>query len=266
LSRNASSSRAIPVQRLIDDIIRDTAMPIHWGKNQKGMQADIELTDYIKNPFANDNVLMGSLLSPQQMWCEARDHAIAFARAYDQAGYHKQVVNRILEPYAHINVLITATDWDNFFELRDHKDAQPEIQALAIAIKAAFADSKPQLLQPGQWHLPFVSEFEQEWLDLDTQKKISVARCARTSYLTHEGKQPQVHKDLALFNDLVGARPLHASPAEHQATPDVRVPGQIGPYGEFRVGYWQQSHLHGNFRGWSQNRKFIELDVLRKAA
>jgi hypothetical protein len=266
LSRNASSSRAIPVQRLIDDILRDTAMPIHWGKNQKGMQADIELSDYMPHPFANDNQRAGSLLSPQQMWFEARDHAIAFARAYDQAGYHKQVVNRLLEPFAHINVLITATDWDNFFELRDHKDAQPEIQALAVAIKEAFAGSEPQLLQPGQWHLPFVTEHEQEWLELETQKKISVARCARTSYLTHEGKTPLVHKDLQLFNDLVGARPLHASPAEHQATPDFRVNGHVGPYGEWRTDRWQQPHLHGNLRGWNQNRKFIERDVFREAA
>jgi hypothetical protein len=266
LSRNASSSRAIPVQRLIDDILRDTAMPIHWGKNQKGMQADIELTDYIKNPFANDNVLLGSLLSPQQMWCEARDHAIAFANAYDQAGYHKQVVNRLLEPFSHINVLITATDWDNFFELRDHKDAQPEIQALAVAIKEAFADSVPQQLQPGQWHLPYVTEHEQEWLELETQKKISVARCARTSYLTHEGKHPLIQQDLRLFNDLVGARPLHASPAEHQATPDVYIKGHIGPYGEYRVGRWQDQSLHGNFRGWQQNRKSIERQIYKEAA
>jgi hypothetical protein len=266
LSRNASSSRAIPVQRLIDDILRDTAMPIHWGKNQKGMQADIELTDYIKNPFANDNVLKGSLLSPQQMWCEARDHAIAFAQAYDQAGYHKQIVNRLLEPYAHINVLITATDWDNFFELRDHKDAQPEIQALAIAIKEAFADSEPTLLQPGQWHLPFVSEFEQEWLDLETQKKISVARCARTSYLTHEGKHPLIQQDLRLFNDLVGARPLHASPAEHQATPDHLIKGDVWSDVRPRHDHWKNPDLHGNFRGWNQNRKSIEKQIWSQAA
>jgi len=155
-SRNASSSRAIPVQRLIDDILRDTAMPISWGKNQKGMQAgeewdalvDISACMGISHPFT---------VSPLEAWFAARDQAIAFARSYDAAGYHKQVVNRLLEPFAHINILITATEWDNFFELRDHKDAQPEIQALAQAIKAAFADSEPELLQPGQWHMPFIS-------------------------------------------------------------------------------------------------------------
>ena len=80
------------------------------------------------------------------------------ARAYDDAGYHKQVVNRILEPFAHINVLVTATEWDNFFELRDHKDADPSIKALAVALKEAFAESTPQLLQPGEWHLPFITD------------------------------------------------------------------------------------------------------------
>ena len=252
LSRNASSSRAIPVQRLIDDILRDTAMPIHWGKNQKGMQADEE---------NRTNVFVFGVgngpMPPEQMWLEARDAAIKFAKAYDEAGYHKQVVNRLLEPFAHINVLITATEWDNFFELRDHKDAQPEIQALAKAIKEAFADSKPRLLQPGEWHLPFVTDEERERLNLETQKKISVARCARTSYLTHEGKQPLVHKDIQLFNDLVGARPLHASPAEHQATPDQKA---------VNMNAWVTPGLHGNLRGWNQNRKFIERDIYTEAA
>ncbi|MGX9944990.1 hypothetical protein ACTG4Q_21230 [Bradyrhizobium denitrificans] len=259
LSRNASSSRAIPVQRLIDDILADTAMPIHWGKNQKGMQADIENTAAVVLEVINEDTLSREIveLSPEEAWLLMRDKTIKVAKAFDEAGYHKQVVNRLLEPFAHINVLITATDWDNFFELRDHKDAQPEIQALAIAIKEAFADSEPRLLQPGQWHLPFVSEVEQDWLDLETQKKISVARCARTSYLTHEGKQPLVHKDIQLFNDLVGARPLHASPAEHQATPDVR---------NHLIGGWEKPSLHGNLRGWNQNRKFIERDIYAEAA
>lgn len=181
LSRNASSSRAIPVKRLIDDILFDTAMPISWGKNQKGMQAGAEHDAMISLPDHGEFTMDGKgfadgsygtrenlSMSPQDAWYLARDRAIEIARAYDAAGYHKQVVNRLLEPFAHINVLITATDWDNFFELRDHADAQPEIQALAQAIKAAFADSKPQLLQPGEWHLPFITladkmAFEMTW-------------------------------------------------------------------------------------------------------
>ncbi|WFU52181.1 FAD-dependent thymidylate synthase [Bradyrhizobium pachyrhizi] len=286
LSRNASSSRAIPVKRLIDDILNDTAMPIHWGKNQKGMQADIQLSDYIKHPFANDNQIAGSMLSPQQMWLEARDYAIAFARAYDDAGYHKQLVNRLLEPFAHINVLITATEWDNFFELRDHKDAQPEMQALAQAIKDAFKDSVPDQLKPGEWHLPFITPEDRQAVlplpyearhmttmncryvgcyvgerSIDELIKISVARCARTSYLTHDGKKPSVLADLDLYERLVGSRPLHASPAEHQATPDR----QIRNVNTAEM-TWEKPELHGNFRGWVQNRKILEGSVYASEA
>ncbi|WP_316196720.1 FAD-dependent thymidylate synthase [Bradyrhizobium sp. SZCCHNS3053] len=272
LSRNASSSRAIPVHRLIDDILRDTAMPIHWGKNQKGMQAHEEHDALIKIDgwFGDrlDNPRYG-LATPEEAWLTARDNAITIARAYDEAGYHKQVVNRLLEPFAHINVLVTATEWDNFFELRDHEDAQPEIKALAVAMKEAFAGSEPELLQPGQWHLPFVTEYEMEHLELQTQIKISVARCARTSYLTHEGKMPLIMKDLQLFNDLVGARPLHASPAEHQATPDtggVCVDASEGPSKRKPFWQWDKPNLHGNFVGWIQNRKLIEQEIYAKAA
>ncbi|SDH38046.1 FAD-dependent thymidylate synthase [Bradyrhizobium ottawaense] len=283
LSRNASSSRAIPVKRLIEDILLDTAMPISWGKNQKGMQAGEEHDAYIDNPFHGFTTdRMGKLYSREQMWLLARDNAIAVARAYDAAGYHKQIVNRLLEPFAHINVLITATDWDNFFELRDHKDAQPEIQALAKAIKAAFEGSVPDLLQPGEWHLPFITANDRVSYEplpyearnlavigspyagmiqvvrpLEQLIKISVARCARTSYLTHEGKVPEVEADLRLYNDLVGGRPLHASPAEHQATPDVR---------NHLVDGWEQPSLHGNLRGWVQYRKQLELQHYKVAA
>jgi hypothetical protein len=265
LSRNASSSRAIPVQRLIDDILRDTAMPIHWGRNKKGMQADEGIWDaYIKNPFHPFDSMRkaGSILSPEQAWLLARDNAIKMAQAFADADYHKQIVNRLLEPFSHINVLITATDWDNLFELRDHKDAQPEIQVLARAIKAAFANSEPQVLQPGEWHLPFVTHDDRARVSstgilighrpIEQMIKISVARCARTSYLTHEGKVPTIEQDLRLYDDLVGARPLHASPAEHQATPDQKA---------MNMNAWLTPGLHGNFRGWNQNRKILEAQI-----
>jgi hypothetical protein len=246
LSRNASSSRAIPVSRLIDDILMDTAMPIHWGRNKKGMQAEEGIWDeYIKNPFHNSfthTTSRGSLLSPQQAWFLARDNAIAIARSFAEADYHKQIVNRLLEPFAHINVLITATEWDNFFELRDHADAQPEIQALARAIRREMANSHPVMLVAGEWHLPFVNDDEFAAFDIEVLKKVSVARCARTSYLTHEGKVPTVEQDLDLYERLVGSRPLHASPAEHQATPDED----------------DTPELHGNLVDWNQNRKFLE--------
>lgn len=254
-SRNASSSRAIPVQRMIDDIKRDTAMPIHWGKNQKGMQADEENNEPVP---INEHLYWGDDLSPQNAWMQARDVAIDIAESFAKAGYHKQIVNRLLEPFAHITVLITSTDWDNFFELRDHPDAQPEMQELARAIKASFAASKPQLLRPDEWHLPFISDRERENYDAKMLVKLSVARCARTSYLTHEGKKPDVEHDLRLYDQLVGSSPIHASPAEHQATPDIWV-GDLDAE-------WGQPNLHGNLRGWVQNRKLIERSMSRKAA
>jgi hypothetical protein len=90
---------------------------------------------------------------------------------------------------------------------------------------------------------------------------MSVARCARTSYLTHDGAVPEIEKDIALYDKLVVAEPLHASPAEHQATPDAKEPGHVGPYGEWRVERWKSEHLHGNFRGWKQFRKHLEMKV-----
>lgn len=233
-SRNASSSRAIPVERMIEEILQHPAMPIHWGKNQKGMQAENECSE-----------LVGSL-TREEAWLMARDDAVKHARAFSAAGYHKQIVNRLLEPFMHINVIVTSTSWENFFTLRLHKDAQPEIRCLAEMMKAAKSASTPSLVKYGDWHLPYITVEERLNLNVETLKKISVARCARVSYMTHDGKTPSVEKDLELYDRLVGSVPLHASPAEHQATPD-----RIGSFG------WNDSTKHGNFLGWCQLRKFL---------
>jgi thymidylate synthase ThyX len=248
-SRNASSSRAVPVAKLIEDIKRDTAMPMHWGKNQKGMQADEECNEQIMYPEWKYGAFP---VSREHAWEYARDYAISIAEAFDKAGYHKQIVNRLLEPFSHINVLVTSTEWANFFHLRDHKDAMPEIQELARQIKYVMFETPPQLLHPGQWHLPYVTDEKKIATgdyDWSTAIKCSVARCARVSYLTYEGKKPEIENDLKLYDRLVGSVPLHASPAEHQATPD-----------EMLFSYnptWKHSHDHGNFYGWRQFRKTL---------
>lgn len=250
-SRNASSSRAIPVERLIQDIIDDTAMPIHWGKNQPGMQADEQHDALVYLPVAANLV---SARDHDEAWAKARDAAIGFARAFDEAGYHKQIVNRLLEPFSHINVVVTATEWANFFGLRRHPDAQPEIRELADQMWGAMDTSKPVTIGPGGWHLPYVDAYDKEVWDFGKKnpqitnlgQKLSVARCARVSYLTHDGKKPDIASDLALYDRLVGAQPLHASPAEHQATPDIHL--NMG---------WMEGHLHGNLVGWVQYRKTL---------
>ena len=273
-SRNASSSRAIPVERQIQSIIEDTAMPMHWGKNQPGMQANEEQNALIYDGAVSsldmiDNRFDG--VTREAAWLKARDNAIAVARAFHSAGYHKQIVNRILEPFSHITVVVTATDYTNFFGLRRHPDAQPEIRALADAMYEAMEASTPTFLEPGQWHLPYVPEhlikhltsmenvqYAPEPLSLDDLIKVSVARCARVSYKTHDGKEPTMAEDLALYDRLVGAQPLHASPAEHQATPDEMVFADCG------LPVWKHPELSGNFEeGWIQFRKTLPHEHIR---
>ena len=287
-SRNASSSRAIPVAKLIEDIKRDPAMPLHWGRNQPGMQAREELDARVSIPVpiasysSEDNTQAvldwnHELFDREEAWSQAMDQAIMHATCFDRAGYHKQIVNRLLEPFSHINVVVTATEWDNFFQLRCHPDAQPEIRVLAELIREEMNNSLPNQLVPGQWHLPYVTTEEvhdvrclhgysaldegviTRTTDLDVVRdtliKASVARCARVSYLTHEGKTPDMRDDIKLFDRLVGSVPLHASPAEHQATPDhwyrTRPTNKV-------YGRWGNLKWHGNFKGWNQYRKILE--------
>jgi hypothetical protein len=253
-SRNASSSRAIPVRKLIEDLRREPAMPVFWGSNRPGMQA-------------GDELIGDDLGQVKACWSFAMEECIHQAEMMVDRGLHKQIANRVLEPWAHINV--TATEWDNFYALRCHPDAQPEMRALAEAMRDVMQASTPELLEIGRWHLPYVplSELEEMFdgwhmrqpkdkYDLVTKVgiKMSVARCARVSYLTHEGKPPNQDEDQKLYERLVGSVPLHASPAEHQATPD--------DYGKFgsEIPHWRRPDLHGNFVGWSQFRKQLEQE------
>lgn len=245
-SRNASSSRAIPVKRLIADILADPAIPLYWGKAQAGMQAREEnesLVFYDQHTYTRE-----------EAWLAGMESAVALARAFDEAGYHKQLVNRLLEPWSHINVVVTATEWTNFFELRDHPDAEPHIRMLAQVMRSAMDASLPRSLSPGEWHLPYISEdfagLGQNTSMTEVAIKCSVARCARVSYLTTEGSQPIVQKDLELYEQLVGAKPLHASPAEHQACvrPQIVLWSERAP----------PTDLHGNFAPqWIQYRKIL---------
>lgn len=229
-SRNASSSRAIPVKKMLAQVWNDPATPIHWGKNQAGMQAHETLQGW-------------KLKAAKLLWKISGRGMCIVAWALDKVGLHKQVANRLLEPWQFISVIVTATEWDNFFALRDHKDAQPEIKALAVAMKTAMSAATPQRLARGQWHLPYVSGHEEIDYDTGTLLKLSAARCARVSYLTHEGKDPSVKADTELHDKLVGGDPIHASPIEHQA----KYVGKVVP-----------KHLRSNLQGWVQYRKVFE--------
>lgn len=235
-SRNASSSRAIPVSRLIEEVLNDPAMPIHWGKNQPGMQAREENSRPV--------FIYGEPFAPSAAWLRARKQAVLMAWRFSDANYHKQIINRLLEPFSHINVLVTATEWDNFFALRLHPDAQPEIQELARVMKEAMDRHTPEVLEVGEWHLPYINREELRRMPDKMCADISAARCARVSYFTHNGEPSDIDADLDLAKRLSQSKPAHASPFEHQAIAD--------PYNKY-------PGTHGNFVGWAQNRKLMEI-------
>lgn len=246
-SRNASSSRAVPVSRMIREVVDNPAMPVSWGSNQPGMVAGAEVSEADRDAAI-------------QLWLQGRTQAVSVANALHAMGLHKQIVNRVLEPFSHIRVLCSATETDNFFKLRDHPNAQPEMQALARAMRAAMDASTPRKLGPRQWHLPYIERADYVMFDtyegaewdgtgahpISTLIKLSVARCARVSYRNAQGHLPATDHDLSLYQRLMSDTPMHASPAEHQATPVVD---------ECSARLAAQS----NFSGWVQYRKIVEL-------
>lgn len=237
-SRNAMSSRAIPVAKMIEQVQERPAMPLHWGKNQPGMQANEQLTG-------------DDLLTAQSAWKHAAAIAADWAGVLQRAGVHKQIANRVLEPFQWMHTIVTATRWDNFFELRCHPDAQPEFQHLAKLMQMAMRINTPRQLAPSDWHLPYVTDEDRIALTIPELVRVSVARCARVSFLNHDGTNPDRDKDLQLHDDLVVAEPMHASPAEHQ----------VLAYGEEVYESFTDEHLNffqGNLNDIIQYRKILE--------
>lgn len=235
LSRNSASSRAIPIEKMLAKVEEDPFIPIYWGKNQKGMQAEEELSEELQ-------------FRAQKAWLEARDAAVVQVKQLLEVGIHKQITNRLLEPFLWHTIICTATEWENFFSLRDHAMAQPEIRRGAQMMKECLAKSLPRVLGAGQWHLPLVTNVDEatllnEGLTWPQLAMISCARCARVSYLTHDGKRdPQ--KDLELCSSLMANG--HMSPLEHAA--------KALPASEM---FPSMTNWSGNFRGWEQFRKTI---------
>lgn len=224
-SRNSASSRAIPVEKMLAKVMGDPFVPANFGKNQAGMQA-------------------GQDLNPEEQtwarveWLLARDMAVDQAKALMHIGVHKQLTNRLLEPFMWHTVIISATEWSNFYALRCHPDAQPEIQTVAVMMREAMVASTPVEVACGEWHLPLVPDLAELRLTygIEDVKRVSAGRCARVSYLTHHGERdPQA--DIDLCNKLATAG--HMSPLEHVA--------QASPYIAF----------FGNFKGWKQMRRDV---------
>lgn len=267
-SRNASSSRAIPTSRLIEQVRNEPVLPSHWGKNQKGMQAEEELNDIDQG-------------NATFIWEQAAASAAIYAEQLRRNQVHKQVVNRILEPFTHIRVVVTSTQFANFFALRIHPDAQPEIKELAEKMKYEYEKTMVIKLKPGEWHLPYITaadittaynhcKYQRVTRDEPSAEeangvliKVSAARCARASYNNFEGKPSTIEEDLALYTKLVGDQPIHASPTEHQATPMTYGKAHVN---NMNPATWEngvssmdrEGNLYsGNLQGWVQFRKLI---------
>lgn len=252
-SRNGRSSRAVPVMTLLKE---EPYIP-HFMKNKPGMSASEEMDESDRK-------------EAEAIWLELVNYTKSIVKHLHDLGVHKQWANRPLEWFGYIDVLITSTDWANFMALRDETGAQPEIDQLANAIKKVLNESTPKLLKPGEWHMPYIGpddwEDTEEYLAsigqgneygvakfsdiVELLKKISTARCARLSYAPFDGNG-SIEKELDRFEKLMVSRPVHASPAEHIATPDICY--DYGSDGKA----WQKKYEWGNFYGWRQFRKMI---------
>lgn len=241
-SRNARSSRAVPSKVLLTEPI---FIP-QFGMNKPGMQSDIMAPPELQAKWAKE-------------WAQLADICRDQVERWSEEKMHKQHANRPLEWFGWIDVLVTSTDWENFFALRISEYAQPEFDELARAMKGAMGSSVPQLLQPGQWHLPYVTTDEALMMPLDQQKMISTARCARLSYAPFDGNA-NIEAEIERHDKLVISSPVHASPAEHQATPDTMVILMKGDKKEGRR--WENKRLHGNLRGWCQYRKTLPNEAI----
>lgn len=229
-SRNASSSRAKPTKTLVSEISQSPVFPSHYGRNQKGMQAEEEVD--------NEKALIAEFLIKEHM-----QRALSLAESLAGLGIHKQVVNRYIEPWMTSDVVVTATHFNHFFALRCHHAAQPEIQKLAQEMERAYMASKPQRLALGEWHLPYVRSEDGISDDLETKQAVSVARCARVSYSRHDGSRASVAEDIALYQRLYESK--HLSPFEHQA-----------------YALNNAHKLVGNFKGWGQFRKQLSGEFI----
>ena len=249
-SRNSASSRAIPVERMNSLLDEKLAVPCYWGKNQPGMSAREEIAD--------------ARLAETE-WKFAAQQAKEASKRLLDLGLHKQTANRITEPFQTMKIVLTATEFQNWFDLRDHEDAQPEIQLLAQQMRAALNESQPLEILPHDWHVPYVDrtvkngqvyyEVSGEYCQISQARMVSASCCAQVSYRRLD---QSLTKALLIAQKLVHGRPWHASPFEHQAKPMLStLQPHIWEAGTTHQDH-QQNFWSGNFKGWIQHRQLLE--------
>lgn len=254
-ARNSASSRAIPVEKMIRMVTETPYVPTTWGKNQRGMQAAEE-------------ILGEDAVRCETAWLHARDRAVEQARALLDIGVHKQTTNRLLEPFLWHTIINTATEYSNFYALRAHKDAHPDIQIIAYLMKDAHGRSTPQQLGDGEWHTPYAETHERYSAEFDL-RQVTAGRAARVSYLTHDGKKDPA-ADILLHDRLLSSG--HMSPLEHAARP--MNDEEYNHWFEQPKVYWSPeensfiheldakgelvfTHFCGPYQGWVSYRKQI---------
>lgn len=246
-SRNSASSRARSTKKTIQEVRENPAYPITWTEECKGMSGRRELSDSLS-------------YSAGSRWEYALGACVDSAEQLAELGVHKSLVNRILEPFMWHTAVITATDWDNFFQQRlalledGTPAAQPEMYELVRLMDEALYMSQPAKIDVGDWHIPYITDDDFTRVEAETTPfsvtrlcQISVARCAGVSYLTQGAEGRDHDKDVALFDRLRNAEPPHWSPFEHVATPLSGLPRHADQYAD-------------NFRGWQSYRNMLEKD------
>ena len=253
-SRNSASSRAVPAMKKIKMVWDDPYIPVHWGANKAGMSSDTEISGV-------------SAWLLKTAWVASSKLACISAYIFNKLGLHKQWANRCLETYEYTKIVLTATEYDNWFWLRDHKDAQPEIQILASRMNEAMVLSVPTQLYAGEWHLPYVDSsrdsggvirycVDGDTVSLDVAQKVSASCCAQVSYRVMNTDLQKAHD---IFDKLVYSDPLHASPFEHQATPIIGNRKGTYTHKDVNGNAWS-----GNLRGWSQYRHLVVPKLIQQ--
>lgn len=300
-SRNAMSSRAIPIKKMIEQVLEKPAMPVRFGSNQPGMQdkgTEHRTPIRVKTIDVKTGEVCEEVYSARQWWQKAATAAAVFAEGFNEAGYHKQIGNRLLEPYQLMKTIVTSTEWNNFFWLRVDENADPTIYELAKSMKQAYDESEPEVLEPGMWHTPYVdhvygyapgtsgdydtAKFE-GYCVLDEDNKpvmlteeealrISASCCAQVSYRRLDSTKD---KALDIYDRLVSGDKVHASPFEHQSKSIDETWDDVD-HGEQQVNVhwladsWEPGITHvdragqfwsGNFCGFIQHRQLIKNNV-----
>lgn len=286
-SRNSASSRAIPLAKNIEYIMNTPAIPVRWGKNQAGMQAKEDLNEE-ESSWAT------------AFWLTARDSAIGFAKLLNKLGVHKQLANRLLEVWAYQKVVMTSTEFENWDWLRNDEEAQPEIELIAKLMKEEKENSTPFVLNPGEYHVPYVNRrrdeegnivyFVEEYFDgvqdpvekvLTLQEALDISSSC-SAQVSYRKLDDSLDKAQNIVERMINARRVHASPFEHQATPMQPTKFQLVKFQEdvYETIYqkncsqqsssWEEGITHvdrdghfwsGNFKGWIQHRQLIPNNV-----